>query len=259
MTIVYKFTCKTSLKSYVGITTKTWQERWLEHCQGARRGTKTKLTAAIRKYGEDCWDTEILCECETSEQAAEYEKQYIKEFDTLVAGYNMTEGGDGLYGFIKTDEHKKKISQALTGKLKSPEHRAKLAAALKGKPGHPQTQKWHDTMKAYRGNRKDIPHTEETKQKISEKSKGHRGYWAGKKMPEEMVRKRSLTMTGKKRGSYSKEHCHRISEGLKGKPHKPMSEETKRKISLANKGRKRPIFQYVTVQGRFLNDHLLNV
>ena len=84
--------------------------------------------------------------------------------------------------------------------------------------------------------------SKETKKKMS---KNNRRFWLGKKHSEEHKRKLSETHKkfyqeggkswniGKK---LSEEHKKKMSESQKGKKH-PHSEETKRKISLANKGR----------------------
>lgn len=74
--------------------------------------------------------------------------------------------------------------------------------------------------------KRGFKHTEETKRKIGNSSRGRIGYWLGKKrlpLSEETRRKISVGNLGK--------HLGRI----KGFQH---SEETKRKISIANAGRK---------------------
>jgi hypothetical protein len=68
-----------------------------------------------------------------------------------------------------------------------------------------------------------LPCSEETKQKISS---NNGCYWLGKKLPEEYKRKISLALKGK-------------SSGMKGKHH---SSKTKQKIGLAVKGKNHPMF-----------------
>ena len=60
-------------------------------------------------------------------------------------------------------------------------------------------------------------HSKETKLKISIAGKGRRGYWLGKKMPEEMKKKMSEYRKGRK---FSEEHKKRISEAMKGEKHR---------------------------------------
>ncbi len=82
-----------------------------------------------------------------------------------------------------------------------------------------------------------------TKQKISEALRGHIGYWEGKHRSKETNGKISRANKGR---ILSKEHKEKISKALRGKPNlklkgkkcNPRSEETKRKIGLAQKGEK---------------------
>lgn len=80
----------------------------------------------------------ILIEDEglTWAEACELEKKYIAWFGrridksgTLV---NLTPGGDGVVGMIRSAEHRAKISAHRTGTHCSPETKAKLSAANKG-------------------------------------------------------------------------------------------------------------------------------
>lgn len=68
-------------------------------------------------------------------------------------------------------------------------------------------------------------HTEETKRKISESTKGEKHPMYGKHHSEEAKRKMSEANKGKQ---FSEEHKRKLSESLKGKQ---LSEETKRKLS----------------------------
>jgi len=97
-------------------------------------------------------------------------------------------------------------------------------------------------IKGKSGIYKHKPHTEEWKKIMSEKMKGNNfGFKKGHKFVRskesynnpETLKKLSLARLGKKN---SEEHCKKISLALRGKEHGPMSEETKRKLSLAKKG-----------------------
>jgi len=104
-------------------------------------------------------------------------------------------------GCIISDEHRKKISIALTGKKFSEEHRRALSSSHKGQP---------NTNKGKKGLFK---HTEEAKRRIGEASKGNK-YCLGK--------------------IYSDEHKQKISEKSKGRK---QTQETKEKIRQANLGK----------------------
>lgn len=79
--------------------------------------------------------------------------------------------------------------------------------------------------------------SEESQRKQAEKLKG-------RKQPEEMIKKRALSNTGKKRTQETKD---KISKALKGnsacgRPGHKETEETRKKISEAKKGNKNPMF-----------------
>jgi len=62
--------------------------------------------------------------------------------------------------------------------------------------------------------------------------KGHKGYWKGKRLSEETKRKMSIAHNGKKLSKY---HIYKIGESLKGHL---TSKETRQKIGRAHKGMK---------------------
>ena len=115
---------------------------------------------------------------------------------------NKTYGGDGISGYVFSEETKKKLSEAHKGKTHSEKSRRNMSESQKGKT-----------------------FSEETKRKLSEAKKG-------KTHSEETKRKLSEAKKGK---TFSEEHKRKLSESQKGKSR---SEESKRKLSEANKGRK---------------------
>jgi group I intron endonuclease len=165
-----------NFKKYVGITKYTLEERFLQH---TKRGFI--LTEAIKKYGKDKFSIELIEEVETSERAYELEQYYIKQYNTKAPnGYNLTDGGDGLYGVVISEEDRKRRS-AVMKKL----HKEKRTG-MHGKN-----------------------HSEETKKKMSDASKGKEKPW----------------LVGVKKSEETKE---KIRQGNLGKT---LSEETRKKIS----------------------------
>ena len=77
-----------------------------------------------------------------------------------------------------------------------------------------------------------LKHSEETKQKISYKSKG-------RIITEESKNKISKALLGTKKKPFSEEHKSKLSKASKKQIYKPQSEEAKKKISNANLGKKR--------------------
>ena len=136
--------------------------------------------------------------------------------------HNMTDGGEGASGAIRSEETRKKLSEA--HKNPSKETRRKIGEAQKGKII-----------------------SEETRIKMSEAQKGENHYLYGKFLSEETKRKQSEAQKGK---TLSEETKRKLSEAHKGKTlseetkkrmseaHKNPSEETRRKMSEAQKGNK---------------------
>ncbi|YP_009966833.1 homing endonuclease [Salmonella phage Se-J] len=79
---------------YVGQTRKSFQQRLSEHLSEARRGNKTYLYNAIRKYGEESVTYEILEECPV-EYLNDREIFYIDSLEAHFSkgGLNILKGG----------------------------------------------------------------------------------------------------------------------------------------------------------------------
>jgi hypothetical protein len=176
-----------------------------------------------KKYG---FKVQILHEGQTWEQASEKEREYIKKYGRQDKGtgtlVNMTDGGDGTRGYAGFWKGKKRGAPTEETRQKNILNSSK-----------------HFTGKT---------HTEETKQKIREKRKLQIHPMLGKKFTEERKKQMSETakkiwqdkihprpMLGKK---FTEEQKQKHSNALK-KWHSenPMSEETKQKIGLGNKGK----------------------
>ena len=110
-------------KYYVGITSKKPEERWRN---GNGYYYNTYFTSAIKKYGWDNFQHEVIASNLTEMEAKNFEKLLIKKLKSKDRkyGYNMTDGGDGVsgvdrsgdknsfYGKHHTDDAKKKMSDA---------------------------------------------------------------------------------------------------------------------------------------------------
>ena len=101
-------------------------------------------------HGKDIFERVILEDNVLNEDLDEREKYYIKTYNTINEGYNITEGGEGgdtisnhpnkedivrrisetLKGRVFTDEHKEKLR--LNHMSKDPDNRKKLSEALRG-------------------------------------------------------------------------------------------------------------------------------
>lgn len=99
---VYKYTSPSN-KVYIGITCKTLAHR--ARYNGCGYDGCTVFERAIKKYGWDNFQYEILAQDLIEEEAKRLEKYYIKLYDSTnpEKGYNITKGGDGTVLF---DEEK---------------------------------------------------------------------------------------------------------------------------------------------------------
>ena len=128
MDTVYKITNTLNEKVYVGYSSRGAVDRWYQHCANAfTRSKKSKLYSAMRKYGKESFVVETIYE---GKDALEKENDYIIEYNSKEAGYNMTDGGEAnRLGIPNSEEQKAKISASLKGRKKSPETRAAMKAA----------------------------------------------------------------------------------------------------------------------------------
>lgn len=143
--IVYKATNKINNKVYIGITTKTLEHRKRIHI----RDSKTKDTyfyRALRKYGENNFEWEIIDSAETMEELEELERYYINLYDSFnnkKKGYNSTSGGHNLYEITDEERHNRSkrakgknnpmygVESPMKGKHFTEEHKSKISNALK--------------------------------------------------------------------------------------------------------------------------------
>lgn len=97
-------------KMYIGITKKTpICRRWQNgkgYCQ------QPKMAHAIAKYGWVNVRHDILLIDLTEQEAKFWEQFYIRQFNTVENGYNITFGGDGLTGVKRSEATKRKIGEA---------------------------------------------------------------------------------------------------------------------------------------------------
>lgn len=127
MALVYKITNSANGKVYIGFTSRTLHERWIEHTAPCRLERQTRLYKAIEKYGKDSFQIEVLENFNTTEEALTAERKYITKFNSYKQGYNDTLGGDKQ---VFTPEIKAKISLAKMGHLTSEQTRKKISNTL---------------------------------------------------------------------------------------------------------------------------------
>ncbi len=205
---IYLITNLLNYKKYVGITKFSLEERFSQH---TKKGFL--LTESIQKYGEQKFSIELIEEVESSERAYELEIFYIKEYNTKAPnGYNLTDGGDGVFGWQPTNEYRQECSE----RVKQLHKNKKIG--MYGKT-----------------------HTEETKQKMSESLKGNQNC-LGRILSEETKLKISSSHKGKSLSDETKkkisENHHNVSgenNPMHGKKHSPETIEKIRQKALERK------------------------
>jgi group I intron endonuclease len=183
---IYKLTCVSTGKSYIGFSNNP-DFRWKHgHCQAATQGSKYMLHNAIRKYGPDSFKREILDEVDDSAKGL-METMYIVIFNTYMPnGYNMTIGGEA--------PPSPKGKPAWNRSRKCPE----ISVAKKGKPSP----------------RKGIP-SGRLGRPSGRKGKPSRrkGVPSGRKgIPLDSVHRQAIsaTLTGRQQAQITCPHCHKV-------------------------------------------------
>ena len=132
---VYKITNKVTNKVYIGITNQGSGIRYRKHWSDARHGDPCPMHLSMAKYGKENFTLEIIDFAETYDELKEKEKYWIKYYDSRnrEKGYNLTEGGDGTFGRMHSEETKEKIRQRAIGRKASEETKKKMSESRRGK------------------------------------------------------------------------------------------------------------------------------
>jgi hypothetical protein len=211
---------------------------------------------AWNKYGEENFTFDILEEVKDRKKLDERETFWIAycESNNPEYGYNKTDGGEGMIGYIFTDKARQNLSDSLKGKPKSEEHKQNMR-----KPKSEEHRR--NISKGKQG----IPISEEAKQKISNANKGKESAFKGKKHTEESLQKMSNALKGKDTWMKGKHHTEesrrKISENNgRGWLGKNLPEEMKKKMSDAQKGEKNPMYgkkpaNYIEITQEMIDDY----
>ena len=149
---IYKFTHIETGRVYVGQTIQEPNHRRLSHLAAAR-GTKrtNKLYNAMRKYGEDSFVFEVIATADSIKELNQLEVKYIKEYDSIVNGFNLREGGDNRKHSPESIEKMRRVHKARHANNKIGGWTRRDGGPMlgkshpaKGKPG----KKWTEEMKA---------------------------------------------------------------------------------------------------------------
>lgn len=218
--LVYKIINNITNKIYIGLTTRTVEERIREHLKDSKIH-KYPLYHAINKYGWNNFKVEVIDTAETIQELNSKEEYWIKQLNCISPnGYNLQTGGlskrqsketkakirSANIGRILTEEHKEKISLAHRGKKHSKEHVAKIVLANTGKK---RSQEFKNRLSIVNIGKHP---SKEARLNMSLAHKGQIAWNKGKCTPKETKEKIRLAHVGTKQ---SKETKLKISKALK--------------------------------------------
>ena len=134
------------------------------------------------------WVHEIIGKFEDKQEALNVEEMFIRLFNSTNEGYNISSYGSGHYE--RTEEQKRKMSEANTGKHHSEESKKKISEALSGEKAY-----WYEKH-----------FSEEHKKKISE-SMGVNGILQFSKNGEFIAEYPSTKEAERQTGCYQSHIC----------------------------------------------------
>lgn len=104
--ILYEAYNKTNGKVYVGLTTKSLKHRKAQHIRSSKSGSNSHFHKAIRKYGPDSFEWNVVMSCGKLKELYEKEKLLISLYEPWQL-YNKSLGGEhSAYGMRHTEETK---------------------------------------------------------------------------------------------------------------------------------------------------------
>ena len=201
---IYLVMNRTNFKKYVGLTSRTVARRFYEHSINR----KSAIGLAIQKYGRDNFLVVVIETCETLEKANEREKYWIAFHDCIApSGYNRTDGGECA---IPSEETRERQSEAANKRFENPQEREKISETLTG--------------------RKD-----------SEEVKARKRAAQKKRYAENPMESQKQSEGLKKRFSNPDEHKKHSEIMKKYKAEHPVTDETKRAISVKKEKYKKKV------------------
>ena len=194
-------------KAYIGKTGRSLSTRWKEHVSNAfslrknPRCRNTYLSRAIRKHGQGAFESSVLSQACSDQDAGEIERfwvVFLKAYDAS-RGYNLTLGGEGALGHKHSPATRALLSASHIGHKQPPEVREKIRRGMLGRK-HPEVA---IAMRKRKGV-KYPPMTPEHKKAVGEASRNR--VWT----PESRA-KVSARRKGQKMPPLSPEHRAKLS------------------------------------------------
>lgn len=183
------------------------------------KGTGYRATIANHHHRSKWWlrivskaggfEARYVCRNVSEELAFLVEIERIDQMRRIgVETCNLTDGGDGTSGWVKSAAWREKVGRAHKGKIVSADVRKKISDSVKASGYTPSAEARAKMSAAHKGNKYTLgmKHSEETRAKMSASHKGN-SYNLGKKASEETKAKMSASMTGRKQAIIECPHC----------------------------------------------------
>ena len=128
--VIYKMENLTNGKIYIGKTTRELRIRIHEHIYSNKNYPVDK---AVKKYGIEMFDIDIIAEADTEEELDALESFFIEFYTSKKPeGYNLTEGGEGCNGLIFTKQHRQRIAEKASLRVHTQSTKDKISKNKKG-------------------------------------------------------------------------------------------------------------------------------
>jgi len=127
---LYKITNRLTGEYYIGQTINSPDYRFRKHRELSVRGGGYHLHNAMRRYGVDSFDMDVILECQTQEELNEQEIEFIEKLKPV---YNICPGGT----IRLSNESVEKMRQKMIGKKQSDETIQKRFATIRQKETDP--------------------------------------------------------------------------------------------------------------------------
>lgn len=182
---IYLITNIENNKVYIG-SALDLKKRWMLHCSALRRGVhhNSHLQFAWNKYGEDAFEFGVLEYLDNLEElhlAEQFWMDIYREEGKELYNYGLA-ARSPMLGRSRSEETRRKISEAHKGKTLSEEHRRKISKIHKGKTLSKEHRR--KMSEAHKGR----VFSEETRRKLSAAAMGNKKT-LGRKHTDEAKRK----------------------------------------------------------------------
>jgi group I intron endonuclease len=232
---IYKIINSKNNKFYLG-SSKNIPKRWDAHKRALRKNKHDNilLQRSWNKYGEECFQFEILEETTDTILREQYYLDQLKPYDSEI-GFNIGKqafGGDNLTNHPDKDDIILRMTKSVKERYDnmSAEEKQLLSDAVKGEKNPNFGNKWNEEQRKKMSKRMiGTKASESTRVKISENSKK---MWQNEDIRNKFIKAK----TGERNHFYGKKHSEETKNFLREKSLKrmheqPITNENKKNIS----------------------------